>query len=61
MSATIDVNKFAQYFSTPIYDKLIAAPVISITDPTEHRLQIYYLENLSVIRQGDTVSVFFAF
>ncbi|XP_066947953.1 ATP-dependent RNA helicase TDRD9 isoform X1 [Macrobrachium rosenbergii] len=49
MSATIDALKFAQYFATPIKNHMIPAPIVSVSDATVHRIQIFYLDSLSVI------------
>lgn len=54
MSATIDVNKFAEYFSTPVENKLLPAPVIDISQRNSFNVSIYYLdeiENLGSIPQ----------
>ncbi|KMQ93554.1 atp-dependent rna helicase tdrd9 [Lasius niger] len=54
MSATIDVDKFAQYFSTPVENKLLPAPIIDIPQRSPYNVSIYYideLENLGNIPQ----------
>ncbi|XP_011352602.1 probable ATP-dependent RNA helicase spindle-E isoform X2 [Ooceraea biroi] len=52
MSATIDVDKFAEYFSTPMENKLLPAPVIDIPRSNPYNISIYYIdemENLGTI------------
>ncbi|RXG53979.1 putative ATP-dependent RNA helicase TDRD9 [Armadillidium vulgare] len=46
MSATIDCQKFAEYFAVPIGGHLIPAPVVAITDKCTYTLQTYYLDHL---------------
>ncbi|XP_011696838.1 PREDICTED: putative ATP-dependent RNA helicase TDRD9 [Wasmannia auropunctata] len=56
MSATIDVNKFAAYFSTPVEDQLLPAPIIDIPKGSPYEVSIYYLdelENLGLIPEVD--------
>ncbi|CAD1468090.1 unnamed protein product [Heterotrigona itama] len=43
MSATFDVERFAKYFSSPVRNKLIPAPIISIPKKTFFNVGIYYL------------------
>lgn len=47
MSATIDVDKFADYFSTPVKDKLLPAPVIDISHSTPYNISIYYMDDMA--------------
>ncbi|XP_012057161.1 PREDICTED: probable ATP-dependent RNA helicase spindle-E [Atta cephalotes] len=52
MSATIDVDKFSSYFSTPVENQLLPAPIIDIPRDGPYEISIYYineLENLGVI------------
>ncbi|XP_068210369.1 ATP-dependent RNA helicase TDRD9-like [Palaemon carinicauda] len=49
MSATIDALKFAQYFATPVKSQMIPAPIVPVGDVTVHRIQIFYLDSLSII------------
>ncbi|KAL6256192.1 hypothetical protein P5V15_012308 [Pogonomyrmex californicus] len=54
MSATIDVDKFAAYFSTPVENRLLPAPVIDIPKSSPFNVSIYYIdemENLGSIPQ----------
>lgn len=46
MSATIDVNKFAQYFSTPVENKLLPAPVIDMPQRNAFNVSIYYIDEM---------------
>jgi ATP-dependent RNA helicase TDRD9 len=60
MSATIDVDKFAKYFSTPMENKLLPAPIIDIPNRSPYNVSIYYLDdmenlgNVSIIYFPDT-------
>lgn len=49
MSATFNVEKFAKYFSSPVGNKLVAAPVIDITKRTYFNINIYYLCQLGML------------
>ena len=52
MSATIDVDKFSSYFSTPVENQLLPAPIIDISRGGPYEIAIYYideLENLGVV------------
>ena len=49
MSATIDANKFAKYFATPVMGHLVPAPVISIGGKNIYNTQIFYLEQIAPI------------
>ncbi|XP_012523502.1 probable ATP-dependent RNA helicase spindle-E [Monomorium pharaonis] len=56
MSATIDVDKFSAYFSTPVENQLLPAPIIDIPKSSPYDISIYYmdeLENLGIIPQVD--------
>lgn len=57
MSATIDAIKFAQYFATPVMGHLLPAPIVSAGENTIHKVQIFYLESLSVICKERPVSI----
>ncbi|XP_014470956.1 PREDICTED: probable ATP-dependent RNA helicase spindle-E isoform X2 [Dinoponera quadriceps] len=46
MSATIDVKKFAEYFSTRVGNKLVPAPVIEILEKGCFETHTYYLDEL---------------
>ncbi|XP_015591096.1 probable ATP-dependent RNA helicase spindle-E [Cephus cinctus] len=43
MSATFNVTKFAEYYSSPIGNKLVPAPIIDITKKNYYNVNIYYL------------------
>ncbi|OAD56842.1 putative ATP-dependent RNA helicase spindle-E [Eufriesea mexicana] len=43
MSATFEVEKFAKYFSSPVGNELVPAPVIDISKKTYFNVGIYYL------------------
>ncbi|XP_033332718.2 tudor domain containing 9 protein spindle E [Megalopta genalis] len=43
MSATFQVDRFAKYFSSPVRDKLVPAPVIDVTKRRYFNFVIYYL------------------
>ncbi|XP_068981713.1 probable ATP-dependent RNA helicase spindle-E [Bombus flavifrons] len=43
MSATFDVERFAKYFSSPVGNKLVPAPIIDIPKKTFFNVGIYYL------------------
>ncbi|XP_014473196.1 PREDICTED: putative ATP-dependent RNA helicase TDRD9 isoform X2 [Dinoponera quadriceps] len=52
MSATIDLDKFSEYFSTPVENKLVPASIIDIPESSPYNISIYYLnemENLGSI------------
>ncbi|XP_044735251.1 probable ATP-dependent RNA helicase spindle-E [Chrysoperla carnea] len=49
MSATINIEKFSQYFSVPIFGALVEAPVITIQKRSKHQTQIFYLEELDAL------------
>ncbi|XP_029166028.1 probable ATP-dependent RNA helicase spindle-E [Nylanderia fulva] len=52
MSATIDVTRFAEYFSTRVGNKLMPAPIVKIPERRNFQICTYYLddiENLGVI------------
>lgn len=46
MSATINVDKFAEYFATPMGHKLVPAPVIDIPKGNPYHVSLYYLDEL---------------
>ncbi|KYN01299.1 PREDICTED: putative ATP-dependent RNA helicase TDRD9 [Cyphomyrmex costatus] len=46
MSATINVDKFSAYFSTPLENKLIPAPIIDIPKGGPYEISVYYLDEL---------------
>lgn len=46
MSATIDVDKFAEYFSTPMENKLLPATVIDVPGGSPYNISIYYLDEM---------------
>lgn len=46
MSATIDVDKFAAYFSSPIENKLAPAPIIDIPQRFLYNVSIYYIDEI---------------
>lgn len=56
MSATIDVDKFAQYFSTPVENKLLPAPIIDIPQRSPYNVSIYYIDELENL---GNVSIYF--
>ncbi|CAK9813370.1 Probable ATP-dependent RNA helicase spindle-E [Anthophora quadrimaculata] len=43
MSATFDVEKFANYFSSPVRNKLVPAPIIDIEKRNYFNVAVYYL------------------
>lgn len=47
MSATIDVKKFADYFSMRVRNKLVPAPVIKISQMRCFQIYTYYLDELN--------------
>ncbi|KMQ97708.1 putative atp-dependent rna helicase spindle-e-like protein [Lasius niger] len=52
MSATIDVVRFAEYFSTRVGNKLMPAPIVKIPEKRNFKICTYYLdeiENLGTI------------
>lgn len=46
MSATIDTDKFAEYFSSPMGNELVPAPIINIPKGNLYNISIYYLNEL---------------
>lgn len=46
MSATIDVIKFARYFSTKVENDLIPAPIIKIPEKRNFEIRTYYLDDI---------------
>lgn len=57
MSATIDVNKFSEYFSTPVENKLLPATVIDIPGGSPYNVSIYYLDEMEHV---GNVSIYFS-
>ncbi|KAL0112947.1 hypothetical protein PUN28_012296 [Cardiocondyla obscurior] len=57
MSATIDVDKFSTYFTTPIKDQLVPAPVIDIPKGSLYNVSIYYLDDLGILGTMPEVDV----
>jgi len=55
MSATINVTKFARYFSTKVENELIPAPIVKIPDKRNFEIRIYYLDE---IKDLGTVSTY---
>ncbi|KAK9299728.1 hypothetical protein QLX08_007354 [Tetragonisca angustula] len=51
MSATFDVERFAKYFSSPVGNKLIPAPIIDISKKTFFNVGIYYLCQMGALGQ----------
>lgn len=52
MSATIDVKRFAEYFSTRVMNELVPAPVVKIPERRCFEVYTYYLDeikNLGVV------------
>lgn len=47
MSATIDVTKFARYFSTKVENDLIPAPIIKIPEKRNFEIRTYYLDDIN--------------
>lgn len=43
MSATFEVERFAKYFSSPMRNKLVPAPIIDIAKKNYYNVAIYYL------------------
>lgn len=56
MSATIDVDKFAKYFSTPVESRLLPAPIIDIPNRNPYNISIYYLNDMENV---GNVSIYF--
>ncbi|XP_011704566.1 PREDICTED: probable ATP-dependent RNA helicase spindle-E isoform X2 [Wasmannia auropunctata] len=46
MSATINVMKFARYFSTKVGNELIPAPIVQISEKRNFEIQTYYLDDI---------------
>ncbi|XP_071580975.1 probable ATP-dependent RNA helicase spindle-E [Temnothorax nylanderi] len=49
MSATIDVTKFARYFSTEVGNNFIPAPIIEIPERRKFDINTYYLDEITTI------------
>ncbi|CAM9496697.1 unnamed protein product [Lampetra fluviatilis] len=47
MSATIDCQEFASYFSMPLMDRIQPAPMIFVRDKV-HEVQVHYLEDMPI-------------
>ncbi|EFN75974.1 probable ATP-dependent RNA helicase spindle-E [Harpegnathos saltator] len=56
MSATIDVDKFSEYFSTPMENKLLPASVIDIPEGSPYNISIYYLDEMEVVGYVPVIS-----
>lgn len=54
MSATINVTKFARYFSTKVANELIPAPIVGISEKRNFEICTYYLDEIKDI---GTVSI----
>lgn len=46
MSATIDVDKFAVYFSSPVENKLLPTPIVDIPQRSPYNVSIYYIDEI---------------
>lgn len=46
MSATINVMRFAQYFSTKVGNDLVPAPIIKIPEKRNFKICTYYLDEI---------------
>ncbi|XP_024872773.1 probable ATP-dependent RNA helicase spindle-E, partial [Temnothorax curvispinosus] len=57
MSATIDVTKFARYFSTKVENTLRPAPVIEISEKRNFQIRTYYLDEINDMGNIPKVSV----
>ena len=51
MSATINVNKFAKYFSSPVANELVPAPVVDVAKRNQYSVSIFYLCQMSGLGQ----------
>ncbi|XP_076234970.1 tudor domain containing 9 protein spindle E [Calliopsis andreniformis] len=49
MSATFQVERFAKYFSSPVRNKLVPAPIIDIAKRNYFNIAIYYLTHLAAL------------
>lgn len=49
MSATFEVERFAKYFSSPVRNKLISAPIINIAKKSYFSIAVYYLCQMGVL------------
>lgn len=56
MSATIDVDKFAAYFSSPVENKLLPAPIVDIPQRSLYNVSIYYIDEIENL---GNVSIYF--
>ncbi|XP_011864372.1 PREDICTED: probable ATP-dependent RNA helicase spindle-E [Vollenhovia emeryi] len=56
MSATINVTKFARYFSTKVNNHLIPAPILKIPETRHFEIRTYYLDEIKNIGNIPTVS-----
>jgi len=56
MSATIDVDKFSAYFSTPVENQLLPAPIIDVPKGSPYEISIYYIDELENL---GNVSIYF--
>lgn len=46
MSATIDVYKFADYFSIPVGDTLLSAPILDVPKERHYNISVYYIDEM---------------
>lgn len=56
MSATIDVDKFASYFQSPVKNKLANAPIIDISKRSQFDINVFYLCQMGSIAPLPEVS-----
>ncbi|XP_051160838.1 probable ATP-dependent RNA helicase spindle-E [Leptopilina boulardi] len=57
MSATIDVDKFASYFQSPVMNKLADAPIVDIIKRNRYDVNIFYLCQMGSIAPLPEVSM----
>ncbi|XP_076283323.1 tudor domain containing 9 protein spindle E isoform X2 [Lasioglossum baleicum] len=57
MSATFQVEAFAKYFSSPVGDKLVQAPIIDISKRSYFNIGIYYLCQMTQLGPYPEVSM----
>jgi len=61
MSATFNVQRFAEYFSFPLFGKLAPAPIIDLdkshNQKTSFMIHEYYLCQLGILRQVSSLHV----
>lgn len=51
MSATFDVGKFSNYFSYPIINKLVPAPIVDVAKRNRFNVNVFYLCQMSMLHQ----------